>query len=253
MITVVVLLSIQFQRASASDGVQAQQGYPPFAVPTTRFFRRFEFRFGFNNALRVFPGLLPPPGHRSLHRFWYFNIFHLYHFQFYSPRFRGNVHYLLQGFVDLFALLQYFIKLMLADNVSQCCDGELIHRFIEVLPLYYRLRGIDYFVPQHSIYFNRNTVFGNRFLSLKIHRSCSDIDKLLSFDDQDDQNQPGPLIPVNRPSLKTRDLSIFPERFESPAGILHDPRLPVKECVHSECMFIDTCATALVQDVPTYD
>src|ERR1043165_3352635 len=71
---------------------------------------------------------------------------------------------------------------MLANDVAQTRQSQLVNRALSASNRDYRFRRINNFVPKHCIDFNCDTVSRNRFLLLSRNSPDSNVDDQAPFD-----------------------------------------------------------------------
>ncbi len=94
---------------------------------------------------------------------------------------------LAQQFVDLVAGLQHLVEIVLADDVAQRGQRELIRRGEYVGDVDDRLRRIDHFIPQRGVDPDRHAIAGDRFLRFDGNRLDANVDQGLRLNAERDQ------------------------------------------------------------------
>ncbi len=128
-----------------------------------------------------------------------FDILHFDQLHLDAPVDGGFIHDLLQRLIDRIALLENLVEYMLADDVAQGRQGDLIDRLAEIFDGDDRLSRIDDLVPEHRVHLHRDAVPGDGFLLLDLGGDGADVDDALPVDERNDPVKPRPFDLVQAP------------------------------------------------------
>ena len=152
-----------------------------------QFLGGFELGFGFDDACAFLAHGLGLHGHHALHVLGDFYVLHFQQFDVNAPWLGRLSNVLLQESIDLVALFQNFIEIMLADDVTQACQRDLLHRGTETLNGEYGFLRILDPKPEHCVHFHRYAIAGDGFLLLDRIGDDAQIDAGFVFDAVGDQ------------------------------------------------------------------
>ena len=96
--------------------------------------------------------------------------------------------FLLNMLIDLIARLQNFVQIMLADDVSQAGEGDLLDGNAKIFDIQNGLLRVADAIPEYRIHFYRDAIARDGFLLLDRSGNHAEVDAGFVFDSE--RNQP---------------------------------------------------------------
>src|SRR5215472_13981672 len=147
-----------------------------------QFPRRLELRFRLDDARAFLADRLRLHGHHLLHRLRQLDVLHLEALDFDAPAGAGFGDAIAQQAVDLVALLQYLIEVVLADDVAQAGERQLVNRGTGLAHRDHRLAGIDDAIPENRVEPHGDAVARDGLLPFGGYGARADVDRHRALD-----------------------------------------------------------------------
>lgn len=176
------LHAAEFQRGGVVDHLRRRRG---------ELGGGFELGFGLDDAGAFFADGLGLHRHHLLHGRGQLDVLHLEALDLEAPALRRVDHAVPQKPVDLVALLQHFVKVMLADDVAKAGERQLVDRRLRVDDGNDGLGGVADVIPQHGVDADRHAVARDGLLLLRGDGARADVDGERALDaERDDPVKP---------------------------------------------------------------